>query len=135
MSDADSVLFANEAFYRAFADRDLERMDAAWSHTAPVSCLHPGWGPIHGRDDVMASWTAILSAAGSPAIRPLAPRVAMLGDVALVTCFEALGNSYAVATNVFVREGSLWKMAHHQAGPTGERPPAAAERRTAGPVH
>jgi hypothetical protein len=135
MSDADSVLFANEAFYRAFADRDIDGMKAAWSSAAPLSCLHPGWGPIHGREPVLASWTAILSSPDSPAIRPLAPRATVLGDVALVTCFEALGNAYAVATNVFVREGSVWKMVHHQAGPTSERPPVAAARRDAGPVH
>lgn len=135
MSDAESVLFANEAFYRAFADRDIAAMDAAWSRTATVSCLHPGWGPIHGREPVMASWRAILSAPGAPAIRPLAPNATVLGDAALVICFESLGNAYAVATNVFVREGSLWKLVHHQAGPTNERPPAAAERRDAGPVH
>jgi hypothetical protein len=27
-----------------------------------------------------------------------------------------------IATNLFVREGGGWKMAHHQAGPTSERP-------------
>lgn len=123
MSDAEAVLFANEAFYRAFADRDFERMEDVWSRTAPISCLHPGWGPIHGRDQVMRSWAAILGSPDAPAIRALAPRASVLGDVALVTCFEALGQAYAVATNVFVREGSLWKMVHHQAGPSSEHPP------------
>ena len=27
MSDIDALLFANEAFYRAFADRDADAMD------------------------------------------------------------------------------------------------------------
>ena len=134
MSDADTVLFANEAFYRAFADRDIKSMEEVWSRTAPISCLHPGWGPIHGRDQVMRSWAAILGSPDSPAIRVLAARASVLGDAALVTCFEALGQAYAVATNVFVREGSLWKMVHHQAGPTSERPREAGTADTP-PLH
>ena len=31
MSDTDAVLFANEAFYRAFADRDEASMDDLWA--------------------------------------------------------------------------------------------------------
>ena len=29
MADTEAVLFANEAFYQAFTDRDLAAMDAA----------------------------------------------------------------------------------------------------------
>ena len=29
--ERDAVLFSNEAFYRAFADRDFAAMDALWS--------------------------------------------------------------------------------------------------------
>lgn len=135
MSDSETVLFANEAFYRAFADRDLAAMEAVWSHAASVSCLHPGWGPLYGRGDVMASWAGILSSPGSPKIRPHAARAMVHGDTALVVCFEALGAAFAIATNVFVREGSLWKMVHHQAGPTSERPAEGAAADEAGPLH
>ena len=31
MSDTDAVLFANEAFYQAFADRDEPAMETVWS--------------------------------------------------------------------------------------------------------
>jgi hypothetical protein len=113
----------------------MKGMDDVWSRTAPVSCLHPGWGPLHGRDQVMRSWATILGAPDSPAIRALAPRASLLGDAALVTCFESLDRAYAVATNVFVREGSLWKMVHHQAGPTRERPPAGGGSDTPSPLH
>jgi hypothetical protein len=83
----------------------------------------------------MRSWAAILGSADSPAIRALAPQATVLGDVALVTCFEALGRAYAVATNIFVREGNRWKLVHHQAGPTSERPPVTDSAETARPVH
>ena len=55
------MLFANEAFYRAFADGDLAAMDAVWASAAPVACIHPGWNLLDGREAVMASWRAILN--------------------------------------------------------------------------
>jgi hypothetical protein len=61
VSDQISVLFANEAFYAAFAARDIEAMDELWSRRPNVTCIHPGWSPLIGRDSVMQSWRAILS--------------------------------------------------------------------------
>ena len=122
MSDTDAVLFANEAFYQAFVDRDLQAMEAMWSHEVPVSCIHPGWAPLFGRDEVMTSWAAIVSAPGAPDIRCRGARAQVYGETAFVVCFEQLGGDFLIATNVFVREGSVWRMVHHQAGPTAGQP-------------
>ena len=133
MSDTESLLFANEAFYRAFADRDMQAMADIWSRERPVSCLHPGWGPLFARSEVISSWAAILSSPDAPKIRCINPRPQLFGDVGTVICFEQLEGGLIVATNIFVREGSLWKMVHHQGGATSV--PAPAEEATAGPVH
>lgn len=122
MSDTDAVLFANEAFYRAFADRDEDAMDALWSDTDQVACLHPGWGPLIGREEVVESWKAIIRNPDSPEILCHTPHAHVYGNTAYVICFEEIGGSFLVATNVFVRDGRLWKMVHHQAGPTSVRP-------------
>ncbi len=127
MADTEAVLFANEACYQAFGDRDLEAMDALWSRTAPVCCIHPGWTPIFGRDEVMASWAAILGDAEAPDIGCSAARAHVLGGAAFVVCYESLGGGYLAATNVFVREGAVWKLVHHQAGPIPTPPPAQDE--------
>jgi hypothetical protein len=50
------VLAANAAFYEAFAERDMEGMDALWSPRDDVACVHPGWEGISGRSGVMTSW-------------------------------------------------------------------------------
>ena len=47
MSELDAILFANEAFYHAFADGDSAAMEALWASQTPVCCIHPGWGAIH----------------------------------------------------------------------------------------
>ena len=68
MSDIDAVLFANEAFYVSFASGDVDAMDELWSSQAPISCIHPGWESLSGREDVVESWRSIIRG-GAPAIR------------------------------------------------------------------
>jgi len=125
--DRDAILFANEAFYRAFADRDPAAMEELWAKDAPVTCIHPGWAPLTDRDMILASWRAILTGRNAPDIRCRNPRVFQHGDTAIVICFEMIGASFLVATNVFVRQRGRWKMAHHQAGPTNQDPPADSD--------
>ncbi len=106
------IVSANEAFYAAFRDEDLDAMDRLWALRAPCACVHPGWPPLIGRDQVMASWRAIM-AGGAPPIRCGAARVLMLGEVAQVVCEEHVGADRVIATNVFVREDGRWAMVHH----------------------
>lgn len=134
MSERDAVLFANEAFYRAFADRDIAGMDALWSAHAPVACIHPGWGALTTRKDVMESWRRILSNESSPKVECRAAEAFVYGDAAFVICYEEVDGNFLVATNVFRREGRQWKIVHHQAGPTAfvptedEEEPAPSSR-------
>ena len=93
--ERDAVLFSNEAFYRAFADRDFAAMDGLWSRRNPVACIHPGWSPIAGRDQVMASWRGILSNPQSPAVICRQPQAAfMQGDSAFVIRPEEVDGSF-----------------------------------------
>ncbi len=123
MSDRDAVLFANEAFYAAFEGRDYESMEKLWSQTAPISCIHPGGGPVYDREAVLKGWQSILSNQTTSDIRCIGPRVRMFGDYAVVICFEVIAGNNLIASNTFVREGRAWKLVHHQAGPTAEDPP------------
>ena len=132
MSETDAVLFANEAFYRAFADKDEDAMIDVWSSAAPASCLHPGWGPLFGREEVLRSWLAIIRNPDSPPIICHDARAQIYGDTACVVCFEEISGNYLIATNVFVHEGRVWKMVHHQAGPTATKPEPDPPR---GPVN
>lgn len=115
MSDEVAVLFANEAFYAAFAGRDFVAMDALWSRHFAVTCTHPGWLPLSGREAVMESWKSILSR-DAPAIVCWNAAAHLTNDTAYVLCYEELQRGFLVATNIFVRESGGWKMVHHQAG-------------------
>ncbi len=117
-----AVLAANEAFYRAFAARDLAAMDRVWARGVAVTCVHPGWAPLLGRETVMESWAGILGNPDSPNIRCLEAQARIYGEAAMVVCYEVVQRGYLVATNLFVREGGAWKLCHHQAGPTTGQP-------------
>lgn len=133
MSDRDAVLFANEAFYAAFNNRDFKAMEQLWAQESPVSCIHPGGGAIFDREAVMASWQSILSYDSQAPIQYIGPHVRMYGEYAAVVCFEVIGGNNLIATNVFVREDRAWKLVHHQSGPTAEDPPRAM-RSAEGPI-
>ncbi len=115
MSDERAVLASNQAFYDAFAARDTETMDALWARRAPVTCVHPGWQALRGRDAVLASWRGILQGPNPPDIDCADATAHLLGETAFVICTERLPGVELVATNVFVREDGAWRLVHHHA--------------------
>lgn len=134
MSEQEMVLFANDAFYHAFGARDFNALETLWAADAPCSCVHPGWAPIFGREEVVESWAAIIANPDSPDINVLNARAQIYGPTAVVLCYEEIDGQYLVATNVFVREDGLWKIVHHQATPAAD-PPEADDRAEGAPVH
>jgi ketosteroid isomerase-like protein len=127
IEEEEQVLAANAEFYRAFSVRDADAMDAMWARSAPVACIHPGWQSLNGRDAVMASWRGIF-AGPAPTITCSEPLVHLLGPVAFVICLEEIPDGTLIATNVFVREDSAWRLCHHQAGPVAHDPDDDAPR-------
>jgi len=119
---ADAVLGANQAFYDAFNARDFDAMEALWSRSGAVACIHPGWAPLTERDAVMQSWRAILGNPQTPEIRCQDPQVVLWDEMALVVCFERLGDAVLAASNLFRLEEGIWRLVHHQAGPAAEAP-------------
>ena len=115
--EEESVLGANDAFYQAFSNKDTDGMLDLWSANYDVAVIHPGWPPLLGHEAVINSWKRIMEGGMSPAISCHDARANILGDTAVVICTEMLSDTELVATNIFVREDSDWKMIHHQSGP------------------
>jgi hypothetical protein len=116
MSDEARVLFANEAFYLAFSEADEAAMDALWARTAPVCCIHPGWRPLSGRDEVMGSWRGIFGNGSPDYLRARGAKVHLHHDMAMVTCYEQVDESLLAVSNIFVLEEGEWRLCHHHAG-------------------
>lgn len=118
----DEVLFANEAFYLAFAERDLAAMDRLWSHRPDVVCVHPGWPALTDRATVMASWKRILGNADQPKVAMHVARTLDLGGAMLVLGYEKMADTVMVAGNVFEAGGAGPVLVAHHAGLCGDPP-------------
>ena len=114
MNDEDVVLAVNAAYYRALATADVKAIERLWAFDG-LTCVHPGWRPLIGREDVIASYRDILAGADSMPIICSGETAILNGDFARVLCMERVVNVVLVATNAFVRTPQGWLMAHHQA--------------------
>jgi hypothetical protein len=114
-SESDLVA-VNDAFYQAFNQRDMASMEGLWASSAPVSCIHPGWNVLQGREAVLDSWRSILNNPNQPRIVTGGATVSIFDSIAVVICRELVAGSPLVATNVFVLEDGAWKLLHHQSG-------------------
>jgi len=116
MSDDDDILAANAAYYRAFTDGDFAAMDRIWAEDN-VSCIHPGWPVIIGREAILDSYREIMRNPNQDRIEPRNETVLASGDEARVICVEFVGGAALAATNLFRRIDGAWLMTHHQASP------------------
>lgn len=124
--DVDAIRAANVAFYRAFESGDVEAMGELWATSVPVSCVQPGWQPSVGREAVLAGLVAVFEGVTDITFTLKNSQIFLAGDVAWVLLLEEIdavqagGERVQVvlqSTNVLIREGGAWKLAHHHASP------------------
>ena len=132
---------AENAFYEALERCDLEAMMAVWAEDEDIICVHPGGPRLSGQDQVRESWAQIF--AGGTRMRVhVSQQVTVTGMMLAVhSVFEAFAMEGAqggepardsrpppiVATNVYLRGASGWRMVVHHASPApgqAEPPPA-----------
>jgi ketosteroid isomerase-like protein len=123
---------ANAEFYAAFEAGDLDRMAAVWAdgpYAAGVSCVHPGWSLLRGRDEVLRSWALIMANTGYIQFVLTDVETDVYGDQAVITCNENiltadegtesgfLAGGSIVSTNLFVRSNGEWRLLLHHGSP------------------
>jgi len=116
MGDETEVLTANADYYQAFANADFAAMSRIWADDN-VSCIHPGWPVLIGRQPILDSYRQILRNPNQDRIEPRNEMVMVEGDKARVFCVEFVGGAALATTNLFKRVDGAWKMTHHQASP------------------
>ena len=125
-ADEAAAAAANAEFYAAFEAADLDRMDTLWDVDGlePVSCVHPGWPLIRGRQRVLRSWAVIMANTAYIQFVLTDVTVAVLGEVAVVTCDENILTSaepgdagQVAATNIFRRRDGRWRLWVHHGSP------------------
>lgn len=119
----EQALFANDAFYLAFSQRDADAMAALWAEQATVSCVHPGWPALVGREEVLGSWQRILANPDAPTVECHQPEALLLpGQLAQVICYEQIEQQVLTASNWFLLEAGQARLIHHQASPCAHPP-------------
>jgi hypothetical protein len=119
MTDEDAILAANAAYY-VFGGADFAGTSEIWADD-DVSCVHPGWPVLIGRQKVLQSYRNIL---GNPTEEQIAhqdEQVLASGVEARVLCVEIVGELALAATNWFRRIDGAWRMIHHQPSPLAAR--------------
>ena len=125
------------AFYQAFENKDLDAMMAAWADDEEIVCVHPGGTRHVGYEAVRNGFEQIF--AGDSRLRFRLDQVVMLETVGLalqsaveqVYAGDATLRGTVVATNVFMRTPSGWRLVCHHASPA----PAEASTAPSGPLH
>ena len=122
-----AVEAVNTAFYAAFEEADVDAMAEIWDDEQPeaLTCIHPGWPALRGREQVLRSWSALMATTEYIQFFLTDVTVAVEGGIAVVTCTENVltgvsetgGAGAAVATNVFRLRRGAWRLQVHHAGP------------------
>jgi ketosteroid isomerase-like protein len=133
-ADIAAISEANEEFYNAAEAGDLDRLGAIWLSGAfedSVQCVHPGWAPVFGREDVLRSWAVVC--ANTPFLQFFLTdvRVDVVDRIAVVSLTENIitdmsaGSSdddpgfiaggRATTINLFRRTEDGWRLWMHHA--------------------
>ena len=125
------------AFYQAFEAKDVDAMMATWAEDEDIICVHPGGPRLVGYDAVRASWDRIFAGEGRVSFRLEqivtieTVGLAMQSAVENIHAGERSAHASALATNVFMRTPSGWRMVCHHASAA----PPMAETEKKGPLH
>lgn len=125
------------AFYQAIEARDIDAMMAAWAEDEDIVCVHPGGPRLVGYDAVRTSWEQIFAGDGRLSFR--LDQVVALDTVGLamqsaiehVSASEGGVSGIAIATNIFLRTPSGWRIVCHHASPA----PPVVMTEAKGPLH
>jgi ketosteroid isomerase-like protein len=126
------------AFYQAFEARDIEAMMATWAEDEDIVCVHPGGSRLVGYDAVRAGWEHLF--AGNAKLSFHLDEIVVIETVglALQSAVEQVTvgddpkpRGAAIATNVFMRTPSGWRIVVHHASPA----PTITVAAPSGPLH
>jgi ketosteroid isomerase-like protein len=115
---------AEDAFYTAFANTNLEAMMKVWLDSDTVTCVHPVGPRISGQDAVRGSWAEIFHSSGGLKFR--LSEVSRTQDALLAIHVlhehitvpgEPGERPPAVATNIYQLSKDGWRMILHHASP------------------
>lgn len=125
----ESPELAEEAFYRAFEEADVDVMMSIWAPIGRVLCIHPMGPALTSRDVIRTSWLEIFAAPANHQIEIELLSEHRADGVCVRTVIESFsvagqGDHFApiIATNIFWRGDGGWYLVTHHAGPARNQP-------------
>lgn len=124
-SDKETILAVNEAFYRAFSNRDIGSMRLIWWQGSTSLCIHPGGNVLIGWETIQASWESIFRNTSLLEIDTEVMKVEVDQAIACVVVREIVLQSSrgrkvkasSLATNIFQKMAQTWYLIHHHGSP------------------
>jgi ketosteroid isomerase-like protein len=127
----DEVRAAAERFYAALnsvVNSDAGPMADVWSQTADATTMHPIGGRQVGWDQVWGSWQQVAGIASGGSVRLGDRLIRVIGDAAYelgtehvdATLAEQPVRTEVRVTNIYRREGGVWRIVHHHADASPE---------------
>ena len=118
---------AEEAFYAAFENADLEAMMRLWADDDTIICVHPGGTRLVGREAIRESWRQIFDGRMRLRFRITGHHCLTDEGVAVHSVHEEIevtGQDRVAAvvasTNVFVLTDAGWRIWMHHASSTAK---------------
>ena len=120
----ESPELAEQAFYKAFEEADVDSMMSVWSPIGSVLCIHPMGPALTALDVIRASWLEIFAAPVNHRID-----IELLSDRRAATvCVRTVIERFSIpgqreqfapiiARNVFWRGDRGWYLVTHHGGP------------------
>ena len=113
---------AEDAFYLAFQQRDIEMMMSVWSKDKNTSCIHPGGPRLDGLDTIHESWEQIFIHEQGIKFGIRKKRVFVEENIAIHNVIEEISingelQSEIIATNIYCKTENSWHMVLHHASP------------------
>lgn len=115
---------AEAEFYAALREADITKLMAVWADDDSVVCVHPGGPRLVGRSAIQVAFEAIFA---HGRIQVQIDRVQRVhsADAAMHSVVERIDvlteqgprTAFVLATNVYLRTATGWRMVAHHASP------------------
>ncbi len=120
-SEEEKVLDANQNFYSALQNLNLDEMESVWLQEGWVRCVHPGWSMLEGWEAVRESWQQIFAGTHFMRIAVGIQAIRVENSTAWVCCTEKISSVaedrfdsvYVQTTNIFENRNGVWYIVHH----------------------
>lgn len=124
-TDQLAATLANDAFYKALTNADVDAMARVWLPSDTVSCAHALGGLVVGYEDVVESWRRVFIMGRATEVEIDDVRVTVKRNAAWVVCKQTVTavrggitvGGERIATNIMQKRRGRWLFVHHHASP------------------